>query len=1093
MSRPESGGGPSPEDIDPIGPEPAVPGSENNPPPANEAPTPGETPLPTEEAEKPGILDRVREKLGQFGERRRNNKEQAEIQRNISQARERQIKRYVEIIKHGASSPQELQEAMANISFKELRDAEQRAKFGAGGVGKLRAFLAGERDFEVTDEGTIEDANILKEAGRRLITTFGNRRTAVSAGVYLAMGALTGGLGWAAGGVLFGGVAGRGAAEMGELFAGKTREARESVLFAERARWERMQALAIEISQAEEDPARKGDLAHQLVDLLYRQGDSVLMRDLAASEKELSNREEKFNRIRNRMQTAGELVGAAAGITSILNGGVEHIDMDFFGKVDGQSIFHGVQQTQQGWQFLYSSGAEAATASMNGATILAGGQFGAHALEATTSQVVAYTIAERTLPMLLASGLAWASERKSTTAPDKYWQKSPDGSRVYYTRNENGTYQYWEKQEVESGEGKDKKKETKWVAKDVPETEVPSAFRNKFTDFATESRARKAERLHGQIGSAAEYIRGVADQNNNPIPESPRGYEYNWNEQPATIDVPDIKPDLWYLRQQIDGKDFPAVDPVSGKIVEVAVLGVDVSNNRIVYARFEQVSNGAKHVPVEVNRLDHFLERFRLHLDPKSGSGFSTEAPAPNTDTPPQDGVATESNPRPDLPEPSDPTDPSPTPPPPTPAPPSPEPPISPNPEPKVRLTQEELDKGIEEFDQVNIGPILEANDGTPTAPVPPVPEPRPEPGPPQNKEKKVRKETLRLPDGYEKFSPRQIFDWLADIIPGLSPEVQQSLGVAHFGDQEKDIIRYVDKGGFEHIITLHPTDAGGWRFDLFKKSQSGYYQKDTLSVPSGAAKWQISQVARDLLWNINDVIRNGPRELEEPVEQAGEDELEIDPQEIEEPVPINTPRNNRRQQPKNRVTVESDEGRLMPGFKRDKENGEDDFDNKVDASIGGDDTPIAEPVAEQVVEPDRLNVSIGDRLPGLANIRTVDGNAKPSEKPEASEITPDPTSEIIPDPIAESTSQDTDLARLGLSEVSDLIGKEVQLDDISVISMTEDVPTGEFDMDSLTPESRFTIEEVGGDMLRVSFDGASVLVNQETILPHITEVFSKQ
>ncbi len=674
---PENGGGPSPEDIEPVvAPEPT------------EAPPAAEIPAAEPET-RPGFF-------GRLGERIRDNRERAEIQSNINQGRDRQIKRYAEIIKHGARTPLELQEVMANISFRELRDAEQRVKYGAGVVGKLRAFMAGERDFEISDNGAIADANILKEAGRRLISTFGNKRTAFQAGMYLGLGALTGGLGWAAGGVMFGGMAGRGLAEMGELFSGRTRDARESILYAERARWERMQALALEIQSAPDDQGRQINLAHQLVELLHRQGENVLIRDIAAHEKTLAEREEKFTRVRDRLQTVGELAGGALGLTSILNGGVEHL------TTDGDLIFHGVQQANDSMQYLYSSGAEAGKAVMDGAHILAGGQFGAHALTGKMSEILLYTLAERTAPMLLASALAHGGHIKRGREllsrmgvrqldPESFYTKpGPDGKRFLFTREEDGTYKRWEWQETEEKDGEKTKKVRKLVSSSVSEDEVPKVFRERFVDLVAEDRTRKAERLHQQIGTAAEYIRQVADTNHSPVPVSPRGYEYNWNEQPVTIDVENLEADHWYLREEWSdpetGRELPEIDPNTGKVIEVAVLGVDVDNNRIAYARSEQVSNGATHVPVTVDRLDHFLHWFRLHLDNQPGLA---SAPSQTPGNPPLPGPP----PIPGTPNPPGPRPPQPTPPAPQPGDPRPMPPRIPID--KANDLEEQLKRGL--------------------------------------------------------------------------------------------------------------------------------------------------------------------------------------------------------------------------------------------------------------------------------------------------------------------------------------------------------------------------------------------------------------
>lgn len=1022
MPGPE-GIGPSPEEQ---GVTPEAPQPSEAPTPPEAAPTEPETPssAPEEKVEeKKSWRDKLAEKLDRSREKRRTEKEKAEVRKNIARARERRIKGYAEIIKHGARTPQELQDLLADISFKELKEAQDRVKYGGSALGKLKAFMAGERDFEINDDQAvreyyktlndlrlesngaeptkqqhaermgisveqleqihlIEDANILIESGRRLASTFINKRTAISAGAYVGLGLLTGGFGWAAGGVLLGGVAGRGTAELGELAVGRTREARESVLYAEKARWERMQALALQIRSSKEDAVTQGALTKELIDLMYRQGENVLVRNLAENEKELTKREEKFNKFRNRLQTAGEVVGGAVGLTSILNGGVEHLDMDFFNKVDGQSVFHGVQQTESGWQFLYSSGAEAGLANAQGATILASGEFGAHALEATTSQVVAYTVAERTLPILLASQFASIDHRRTgevlakvhhrNISPDRYYTKpGPDGKRFIYTREEDGTYKRWEWQESEEKNGEKTKKVRKLVGTTVEEKDVPKKFVERFIDGESTQDSRNAERLTNQM---TEYIRKVADETHNPIPKNPREFDYDWNEQPKVIDdLEAAKIDRWYQFVNVNGKDEPRVDPETGRIVEVGVLGVDVINNRIAYVRFERASNGTEHVPVEIMRLDQFLKGFHLHLDSKAGSPVTEYRPDQNAgediidaeykeitddeesekpeNAPPTNEDKQEDSPEETTASPEKPSDDAEN-------------------RPVVGDANNEISEGFFKGFYGEDGKKEQEN------------QPKEKAERPEKKERGERVETIKLPEKYESLTINERFDWLTDKLAELGDDVMDAANINYGknetgGERWKDweFVQFVNENGHERVLNRYVrAERGKKRFGFEIISGRGEKERYKNHVTLHA----IETFTRQILKQVNEVIRSGkavPKTELEPIEQ---------PLGREERIPlVHDGGETKIDRKRKALAVEEDNGRILKGFKRRRSEEGSNDDDLDDIDPEESDTNTSAEGKVVATRGGEFDTSIGARFPELQNLKTSPVEEGATEEPE--------------------------------------------------------------------------------------------------------------
>ncbi|MBI4948101.1 hypothetical protein HY844_00895, partial [Candidatus Berkelbacteria bacterium] len=606
--------------------------------PNEEQVAPGSETQSAEEPTKTSLRERLKGGIDNFKEKLKERRENNEIKRNNEEAQERRLNQLTEVLKQ-ARTPEEIQNAMLDVSFKDFRDAELRGKYGKSALGKLKALMSGEYDLKYdNDQNVIEinpnfgDLNVATEAGRRLVSTVFNKRTAISAVMLAGLGLLTGGVGWAAGGVVLGGVGGRGMAEMYELFTGTTREARSNVLYAELARYNQLREIAKD-ANTDSDPVSKNKKLVELVDIFYKQGEDAVVNELKEANQQLEVRQARFEKNRNRLHTVGEVVGGIAGLTSVLNGGVEHLDFDFFNKENGQSIFHGVQQYGDSYSFLYSSGQEAGLANQLGATIQGIGQYGGHALEGvTTAKVVAYTVAERILPVLVASSIAGGSLGRFAERfggdkfnPDNYiTKKQIDGSYHIFSKEEDGSILRWtekvteEESEVDGKKIKAKKKE--WIKESVDLNDLPPGAIDKFKLRSEQSAENKSERLKDKIETPNEYIRRIADENQNAVPVD----NWNWNnldpeENLAELKQSDInKLEKWYYvesaTKQPDGRIIKSPKLSSdGKIIDVAVLGVDINNNRIAYLEGATTDGGVFHRKLTVTRLDDFLKHFALH------------------------------------------------------------------------------------------------------------------------------------------------------------------------------------------------------------------------------------------------------------------------------------------------------------------------------------------------------------------------------------------------------------------------------------------------------------------------------------------------
>jgi len=358
------------------------------------------------------------------------NQEARQFKREIDEEAEEirpavQRKKIRKILEQGPENIDEILEVVNELDYKDFRYLELAKKYGEGTLGKLKAFLAGESDFGIdqNDEIRRNGWNACAEAGRKVLYTVFNRRTIAATGAAAVLGILTGGVGAAAGGVIFGSMVSRGVAEAFSAITGKERGARRDVLIRERGRWYELKELAGKL-QEEKDVQERTNLMIQITDLYFKQGENRVLQLLRVANEKFESEKQGLNKFRNRLQTIGEIVGLGVGIAhSYLAGRFASIDIDLWHKVKGQSLMHEVVKINDTWHFVYNSAQEAVSAHQSGAAMSGF----AHVLGEPAWKIGVATFAERGLPVLLsafgAAVYGGRYERQTTEKEAEYQAK----------------------------------------------------------------------------------------------------------------------------------------------------------------------------------------------------------------------------------------------------------------------------------------------------------------------------------------------------------------------------------------------------------------------------------------------------------------------------------------------------------------------------------------------------------------------------------------------------------------------------------------------------------------------------------------------
>lgn len=278
-----------------------------------------------------------------------------------------------------------------STSWEDIRERRIEEKHGQGFIGRVKAWLAGEHDVAVDEEGDVR-RNLWSELTRRGARTIFNRRTLAGGAMLATVGFLTGGWGLPAAYAFLGGVAGRGIGEAWSAFKGKERKLREDLLRHERNQWYDMKRLSVEYN-ATVDPAVRADRLTQLVGRFYDASNDAISSRKRELGVELEQELTKQEKLRKNLELGGYLAGLGGGLLAAkalaAQGGLEAghrafggVDTDLsgpkslFGMEDPTGLqhkLHDVYQMNGEWHFAYGDTAEAMAAVNAGADALPAG------------------------------------------------------------------------------------------------------------------------------------------------------------------------------------------------------------------------------------------------------------------------------------------------------------------------------------------------------------------------------------------------------------------------------------------------------------------------------------------------------------------------------------------------------------------------------------------------------------------------------------------------------------------------------------------------------------------------------------------------
>lgn len=258
-------------------------------------------------------------------------------------------------------TPEELVHLMEVVSAEQFRELKLNEKHGTGRIAALKKFLAGERDFDLTEDGQTR-ANAWRELGRKALVSVFNRKTLVAAGALGVIGILTGGVGLPAAGALFGAIAGRGSAEAWESIRGEERGLRAEIAQAHYQQWVELRDLACRAQDESLSEQDRNEALRNLIDGFHNTSQPVSER-----EQELQEVQARWNKRRGMLSSVGAVAGLGAGFWAGFQGLSE---MATRLDLDGDGIYHSVKKINDVWNFAYNSSGEAMAAQQAGATVL---------------------------------------------------------------------------------------------------------------------------------------------------------------------------------------------------------------------------------------------------------------------------------------------------------------------------------------------------------------------------------------------------------------------------------------------------------------------------------------------------------------------------------------------------------------------------------------------------------------------------------------------------------------------------------------------------------------------------------------------------
>ena len=123
-----------------------------------------------------------------------------------------------------------------------------------------------------------------------------------------------------------------------------------------------------------------------------------------------------------------------------------------------------------------------------------------------------------------------------------------------------------------------------------------------------------------------KFFADLADTYGVPLPENPKSFTYDWNKMPKVIDdkymVGNDSVQHWYQYENTPTGPKVIIDPKTGGVVEVGVLGVDYEHNRIALVKPERAENDALINKVMVIPLASFIRQYGPHAGVVRGRRF---------------------------------------------------------------------------------------------------------------------------------------------------------------------------------------------------------------------------------------------------------------------------------------------------------------------------------------------------------------------------------------------------------------------------------------------------------------------------------------
>lgn len=285
-----------------------------------------------------------------------------------------------EIDGHEPTNWQDLQNMIFEHDVQGWRERGLYQIYGDERLEGIGAFMDGERDFELNEDGEIQGDGLrmLKEGGRKILGSLVNKKNLGGAAAAIGVAIATGGLSTPAAMALAGGVLGRATVEAFHSINGEERKLREARASLTYEQYNTLRNMAVDIEMLEEGDPKRIPLQVEML-RYYNEKNTELDRIT----EEILRVKDNWDRKRNTWQFIGAMGGGVGGlIHNWVNLTHSITSMD----LNGDGIAHGVERVNGVWHFIYNTTQEVAKAQADNLQILhaSTGQ-AAHAVSAHAS------------------------------------------------------------------------------------------------------------------------------------------------------------------------------------------------------------------------------------------------------------------------------------------------------------------------------------------------------------------------------------------------------------------------------------------------------------------------------------------------------------------------------------------------------------------------------------------------------------------------------------------------------------------------------------------------------------------------------------